>query len=180
MFIKTKLLLISILITTGCANTKPPKLFQPTSIPNGKAIIYLYRVNNIAASVGAPKTLLNGKKLKPLINGTYQVLKVNPGLNEIQLKGNIWTYALPDEKLVMKTVAGKHYFARYSAGLGSVFFVGNLPTVTHSANLRGVKKDIAIKELSYLMTEEELDKILLKEECENGNNIDINKCASIE
>jgi len=84
------------------------------SIPDGKALIYLYRPKNYTGSAVHYAVNLNGEALFPhLYNGSYMVLFVDPGKQEFYAE-----VAKQYTAVVVEAEAGQTYFVRGSVVSG--------------------------------------------------------------
>ena len=62
-----------------CACTATGPKFAPLSPPEGKAVVYVYRMNHFAMSMSDVHIYLDGKKVFDLTNDGYSTLTLAPG-----------------------------------------------------------------------------------------------------
>jgi Protein of unknown function (DUF2846) len=122
--------------------------FERLNVPEGKAVVYIYRIGSIVGSAGSSELFANGSHLTRVDNGGYFAHVVDPGQVEyktlqdgtpILLTSYLLNKALAKQEplYTLKTEAGVEYFLRWRLKMFG-------PTVDQ------VKVDQALRELNGL------------------------------
>jgi len=121
---KTRGFLISILILVvfsvglfllpGCATG--PKFTKIDDIPEGKAVVYIYRPASPIGAAVSYQVIANGAHIMPMVNGGYFAYYAKPGENEFSAA----TETMSSVTLDVKT--GQSYYIKSTVGVG--MFVG--------------------------------------------------------
>ena len=146
------------------AKAEDKKTLRLMVVPEGKAIIYVYRPSQFVNSAGYPYTHIDGDKKNPLYNGSYKAYTVNPGKHTVETIGDFWIWGLPDNKVVISTENGKRYFVRLTSGSSGTTIIGSSVYMGKNQNFGGVPENIAISEISELNTPEQLEKQWAKDQ----------------
>ena len=122
--------------------TPPPPPFVEGSIPDGKALIYIYRVeNNLAGepSFDSPLLLANNEPFGVIPAGCYYSYVSDPGTI------TLWFVSSSAASLKLEAVAGQIYYVR--AGFDTVLtFNSKAP---FKVSLKVMPRPDAMKELAY-------------------------------
>jgi hypothetical protein len=65
------------LLLQGCASA--PRFKELTSVPENKALIYIYREKRMLGAAGSWEVFVNGKEIVKMSNGGYYVHTLEPG-----------------------------------------------------------------------------------------------------
>jgi hypothetical protein len=154
-------LCINVLVLSLCfmeVKAEDSKNFNMGVIPEGKAVIYVYRPSQFVNSAGYPYTYIDGEKKNPLYNGSYKAYFVSPGAHKVETIGGFWAWGLPDNKVDVTTEEGKRYYVRLTSGISDITIISSSVYMGKSLNFGSIPENIAVKEMSELNTPEELEK----------------------
>jgi hypothetical protein len=128
----------------GCAATGAK--FTPHELPNSQeSLLYIYRPTRIKQSGLFPDVYINERKIGSLKMGGYLVNALNPGMNDILLKGDnhlLWGYPPRNHKL--NAIAGKSHFYRLD-----MYMQGWQPVVV-GYKLSEIDEAVALEEITNL------------------------------
>lgn len=153
------ILLLSLFIS-ACTTTndnKPP--FTPQLVPQGKAIIYIYRPNEFVNGGAYPYAYINGIEKSPVYTGSYKPYIVKPGKHEITLKGSAFTWgSIPDKTVNIETKEGNIYYYRLSSQATDVTIIGSFTYIGRNIYFIPVPESVALSQLNRLELPERLEK----------------------
>ncbi len=119
-----KHLILSMIISSllGCASAQLTTPFSYAPVKNGKALLYIYRLDTVVGSLNPdiPKILINNKVVGPLNIGGYYKQQIEPGDIEVTWKEAINIF--PRKKLNKKVEADKVYFVKLEIKEIDTFF----------------------------------------------------------
>jgi hypothetical protein len=118
--------LIVVCLLSGCATG--PRFAGPVAVPDGKAVVYVYRERRGLGSGGSPDIFINGEKVVKLISGGFYIYYADPGdvvfSNQFAIGplGILWAVVdrIAEAKkraiLQFQAEAGKTYYVEWSLG----------------------------------------------------------------
>jgi len=120
----TKLLTIIVTVPLcGCLHAPEPNFVPVTSIPEGKALVYIYRKAHISGAAGRYLISANGEPAAFLFNGTYAPYFASPGTNHFgaTMKTKLIVSGVPipnslfskDDLLRLVVQPGEIYFVQF-------------------------------------------------------------------
>ena len=147
---------MAVLVTAlvGCGASGP--LYQPVSVPDERAAIYVYRPHSAFQRPGYPNVYVDGKPLYALKNNSYNVSLLPPGRHEVKVSGSLLTnWAMPDAAIAVDAKPGQSIYLRYLPEPSGAYVTG--PTtagVTGKSNFQEVPEANAIREIVNLRRSE--------------------------
>jgi len=138
---------VLVFFLAGCAATGPTFTDAPSA--TGKALVYVYRIQQAWAYRGAPATFyVNGKDVVDLRSGGYTYFYLSPGHHEVSQK---WPpYIDPfsgSQSVALDVTAGEIRYIRFSVW------------TTNDAGRSGVGADWELKEAHPVQALDELRKL---------------------
>jgi hypothetical protein len=109
------LLAAATLALAGCVSLGPPFTEEP-SIPEGTALVYIYRPGNFVGSAVSYLVYANETPVVELYNGGYFPYFADPGAIRF------WAKTESESSVTIEVAAGQRYFVKGTVGMG--FFVG--------------------------------------------------------
>jgi len=126
--------LLTVMLFSGCLPS--PKPYTPAKIEEGKALIYVYRLESIWQRGVGWTIKMNGKtKRKYFLNNSYVPIYVEPGDITVEITEYVYPYGVYD-KIVLHDVKA-----------GNVYYIKAIPGPFSVTNLKVVDADIGEKEL---------------------------------
>jgi hypothetical protein len=114
--------MLAAVLVAGCHARGP--LYQPVSVPDGHAAIYVYRPHSNFQRAGWPNVQVDGKSLYALKNNSHGVSIVPAGRHEVKVSGSLLTnWAVPDSTLVVDAKAGRSVYLRFLPEFSAVYVV---------------------------------------------------------
>lgn len=146
-------ILMILLLTTGCASLGPA-FEQVASMPNGKALIYVYRPSAFVGGGVSYDININKKVIAPLRNGGYFPYFADPGKTEV------WAKTEVRRSVVFVAEAGDTYYVKGGIMMGILVGRPHLEIVDATI----AKTEIAGTKRITLFTKEDLAKRKAMEE----------------
>ncbi|MGW8248603.1 MAG: DUF2846 domain-containing protein [Acidiferrobacterales bacterium] len=129
--VRMLMLAASVLLMTGCATTLGPQFESVTTIPSGKALIYIYRTPQFVGSGVAFDIHHDDKVVTRLVSGGYYPYITDPGVIRL------WAKTEAESSVTLYMRSGETRYVKGAIGIG--FFMGR-PKLDVVDNVTGAKE----------------------------------------
>lgn len=99
--------------------------YVPVEPREDAATLYLYRPARIIGAGAILTISINEERQQSLVNGSYLIFYLQPGIHSITASGNFLVYQFPKSGFFKNFEAGESYYILFDISMSNAMLIGN-------------------------------------------------------